>query len=188
MTARRLFGVAALAGYVAAIVAANWATHRYGLAPVGFGLTATAGTYAAGCALMLRNLVQDALGRRLVLAAILAGALLSALTSSPALALASGTAFGLSETLDMAVYTPLRRKGWARAVIPASLLGAVVDTFVFLYLAGFPVTAPGVLGQLVGKTWAVWLPVAAVAIARGVSRRGAIPRDTVHAGSAAGDE
>lgn len=160
-----MLGAAALAAYVLAIVAANWATHRYGLAPVGFGLTATAGTYAAGAALMLRNVVQDALGRRLVLAAIVVGASLSAFTS-PGLALASGVAFGLSELLDMAVYTPLRKRGWARAVLPASFLGAVVDTFVFLYLAGFPVTRDGVLGQLVGKGWFVWVPVAIVGAIR----------------------
>lgn len=183
MSTRRIAGLAALAGYIGAIVAANWATHRYGLAPVGFGLTATAGTYAAGCALMLRNVVQDTLGRQLVLVAILAGAGLSAV-ASPALALASGVAFGLSETLDMAVYTPLRKRGWARAVIPASLLGAIVDTFAFLSLAHFPVTPPGVLGQLVGKTWAVWLPVAAVLAARGV-RRGALPDHTLNPGGAA---
>jgi len=184
---RRILAAAAVAGYIAAIAAANWATAHYGLTPVGFGLTATAGTYAAGCALMLRNVVQDAHGRLVVALAILVGAALSAITATPALALASGVAFGVSELADMTVYTPLRRRGWARAVIPASLLGAVVDTFLFLSIAGFPVTAPGVAGQLVGKTWAVWLPVAAVAVWRGV-RRGAVPRNTVVTGSAASHE
>lgn len=174
---RKNLGIVALAAYVASIAAANYATARYGLRPVGFGLTATAGTYAAGAALMLRNVVQDTLGRRVVAAAILAGAGLSAFTSTPALALASGVAFGLSELLDMAVYTPLRKRGWARAVLPASLVGAVVDTFAFLYLAGFPVTMPGVAGQLVGKTWAVWLPLAAVLTYRSVRR--AVPRDAI---------
>jgi hypothetical protein len=162
-------GHAAVAAYAAAIVAANWTTSRYGFVSVGFGLTATAGTYAAGAALMLRNIVQDALGRRAVVAAILLGAALSALTS-PALALASGIAFGASELADTAVYTPLRKRGWARAVLPASLLGAVIDTLLFLSLAGFSVTAHGVAGQLVGKTWAVWLPVAAVALVRRTRR------------------
>jgi uncharacterized PurR-regulated membrane protein YhhQ (DUF165 family) len=177
---RRCMGVAAVAVYVGAIVGANYVTNHYGLIAVGFGLTATAGTYLAGCALMLRNLVQDALGRPVVFAAIVAGAALSALTS-PALAVASGVAFGVSETLDMAVYTPLRRRGWARAVVPASLLGALVDTFVFLYLAHFPVTAAGVAGQLVGKTWAVWVPVVAVLIVRKAVRRGAVSSDPVGA-------
>lgn len=176
-TRTRALGLLALTGYAAAIVAANWLTAHHGLIPVGFGLTATAGTYAAGAALMLRNTVQDALGRVFVLAAILAGAGLSALTS-PALALASGVAFGVSELADTAVYTPLRRRGWARAVLPASLLGALLDTLIFLSLAGFPVTPRGVLGQLVGKTWAVWLPVAVIVLARR-RRPDALPGDSL---------
>jgi uncharacterized PurR-regulated membrane protein YhhQ (DUF165 family) len=79
---------------------------------------------------------------------------------------------------DTALYTPLRRSGWARAVVPASLLGALLDTLIFLRLAHFPLTAAGVAGQLVGKTWAVWLPVLLVAAYRGVTGR-AIPGDAV---------
>jgi queuosine precursor transporter len=169
-------GPIAVTAYAAAIVAANYLTTHYGLVPVGFGLTATAGIYCAGAALMLRNLVQDQLGRLAVVAAILAGAALSAITS-PALALASGVAFGVSELVDTAVYTPLRKRGWARAVLPASLLGALIDTLLFLDLAGFPITTRGVLGQLVGKTWAVWLPVLLVTIARRARR--AVPGDAV---------
>jgi uncharacterized PurR-regulated membrane protein YhhQ (DUF165 family) len=171
---RRAFGPLALTGYAAAIAGANTLTAHNGLVPVGFGLTATAGTYSAGAALMLRNLVQDTLGRRFVAAAIVAGAALSAITS-PALALASGIAFGVSELADTALYTPLRRHGWARAALPASLLGATVDSLLFLGLAGFPVTARGMAGQLVGKAWAIWLPVAAVTLLRGVRHR-----DPVH--------
>lgn len=176
---RTKLGSIALAAYIGSIAAANITTAHYGLIPVGFGLTATAGTYFAGAALMLRNLVQDAFGRRAVIAAILIGALLSALTS-PALALASGSAFLIGELADMTLYTPLRKRGWARAVIPASFLGAVIDTFVFLHLAHFPVTAAGVSGQIVGKTWAVWVPVALVATYRSV-RRDPVSRNTVDA-------
>lgn len=183
-TNRTALGSMALAGYIAAIAAANITTAHYGLVPVGLGLTATAGTYFAGCALFLRNVVQDAFGRRTVVAAILIGALLSALTS-PSLALASGVAFGISELADTAVYTPLRdrRNWWARAVIPASLLGAVIDTFVFLDLAGFPVTTRGVAGQLVGKTWFVWVPTLIVSIyrTRRSVRRVQVSRNTIDA-------
>lgn len=169
---RPVLAAAATAAYAGAIVGANLLTARYGLVPVGFTLTATAGTYAAGAALMLRNLVQDTLGRRAVLTAIALGAALSALTS-PTLALASGVAFAVSETADTVLYTPLRRHGWARAVLPASLLGALADSLLFLALVGFPVTARAMAGQLLAKGWAVWVPVLAVALARG--RRRAVP-------------
>lgn len=173
-------GILALTTYIATIVAANWLTTRYGLIPVGFGLITTAGTYAAGAALLLRDVVQDACGWRWVLAGIAAGAALTAVTS-PALAVASTVAFLLAELLDMAVYTPLRDRGWARAALASGVVGAIVDTYAFLALAGFPVTAQTVGGQLVGKTlWATLLPVlAAVAVRR--ARRGRVPRYSVGA-------
>lgn len=158
----RILPLTAVAAYAGAIVGANYLTTRHGMVPVGFGLTATAGTYSAGIALMLRNLVQDAYGRRAVLAAIAAGALLSALTA-PSLALASAVAFGVSETADTTVYTPLRRHGWTRAVLLASLLGAVVDSLVFLTLAGFPLTSRSLAGQLIAKQAAVWAALSMVA-------------------------
>jgi hypothetical protein len=61
-------GVIALTAYIAAIVAANWLTTRYGIVPTGFGYATTAGTYAAGAALLLRDVVQDTCGWRWVIA------------------------------------------------------------------------------------------------------------------------
>ena len=176
---RHWLAVAVTTAYAAAIVSANRLTFRDGLIPVGFGLTATAGTYCAGCALMLRNQVQDLLGRGFVAATILAGAALSALTS-PTLALASGAALATGELIDTALYTPLRRTGWARAVLAASLIGAVLDTVVFLYIAGIPATGRSIAGQLIAKAWAVWVPVVLVAFLKRV-RRDQIPHDPVDA-------
>jgi queuosine precursor transporter len=160
---------AALLGYIGCIVLANVVTARYGLVPVWPGLDTTAGTYAAGAALLLRDAVQETAGRRAVLAAIVAGGLISWLMSSPALALASAVAFLVAESADMAVYTPLRHRGWARAVLASNLVGAVLDTLLFLTLAGFPLTAGIVTGQLVGKLlWATLLPVLLVTSVRAV--------------------
>lgn len=178
-TSRTTFGSLALAAYIAAIAAANITTAHYGLVPVGFGLTATAGTYFAGLALMLRNQVQDWLGRRAVLAAIVLGAGLSALTS-PSLALASGTAFALGELADMTIYTPLRKRGWARAAATAAPFGALVDTVVFLGLAGFPLTAQGIGGQFAVKTAVTWATVLLATTYRSV-RRDPVPGHTIDA-------
>lgn len=172
--------ITALTAYALAIAAANWLTTRYGAVPVGFGLTATAGTYAAGAALLLRDVVQDVCGWRWVFAGIGAGATLTWFTS-PALAVASTVAFLLAELLDMAVYTPLRDRGWARAALLSGIAGAVVDTYAFLALAGFPVTAASVGGQLVGKAlWATALPVLVVVAIRQV-RRGPVSRHSLGA-------
>jgi uncharacterized PurR-regulated membrane protein YhhQ (DUF165 family) len=161
---------AALTAFILAIAAANWLTAHYGLVSVGFGLTATAGTYAAGAALLLRDVVQDTAGARWVLAGIATGAVLTAVMS-PALAIASTVAFLLAELLDMAVYTPLRDRGWARAALASGIAGAVVDTYAFLALAGFPITGHAVAGQLVGKAlWVTVVPVLVVVTIRQVRR------------------
>jgi queuosine precursor transporter len=143
-----------LVAYVGTIVAANWALRTFGFVPVWPGLAAPAGVFCAGLALGLRDLVQESLGRRWVLGAILAGAVLSALVS-PHFALASGAAFLLSEAADFAVYTPLRARSWPWAVILSNVVGDVVDSCLFLLLAFGSLAL--LAGQLVGK-WEMVLP------------------------------
>lgn len=152
-------------GFLACILAANYVTSEYGMVPVGFGLVATAGTYFAGASFVLRDAVQDTSGKRWVLGLIVAGALLSYLVSDPFIALASGCAFLASETADLAVYTPLRRKGYVRAAVASNVVGAVVDTLLFLWIAGFPI-AGAIAGQLVGKLLITLVVVLAVAVVR----------------------
>lgn len=146
---------------LAMILLANWVTTEFEFVPVGFGLQATAGTYFAGFTLASRDLIQDAVGRKWVIVAILLGTLLSFAVSAPAIAYASAVAFLLSEMADFIIYTPLREralfggKKWAWAVFLSNLVGAVVDTVVFIGIAfGFSAVMPNLLGQMVGKTWA----------------------------------
>lgn len=160
----------AVVAYLASIVAANWLTAHYGLVPVGFGLLATAGTYAAGLAFVARDAVQDTAGRLGVLIVLAVGAGLSWVVSTPALAVASGVAFLVSELADMAIYTPLRQRGYVRAAVASNVAGSVVDTFVFLWLAGFGLAPLIVAGQLVGKTWITVAVVGLVVIARALLR------------------
>ena len=149
-------GLLALLGYIATIFAANWAIVTFGPVPVGFGLVAPAGVYFAGLAFTLRDLVQDHLGRAWTMAAIVAGALLSALVS-PQFALASGTAFLLSELADFLVYTPLRRRNWLGAVAASNVMGFVTDSVLFLLLAFGSLDF--LAGQLLGKAWMTLLAV-----------------------------
>lgn len=158
---RRIVGALAATAFVSTLVLANWLTSSLGFVPVGFGFTATAGTFAAGFALALRDLTQDTLGRRGVLAVIVAGAALSFVIADPFVAVASAVAFLLSELADFAVYSPLRRRSrlgdrrWASAVLASNAVGAVVDTVVFLGIAfGAAAILPAMAGQLVGKSWA----------------------------------
>lgn len=146
------------------VAAANHLTATYGFVPVGFGLTATAGTFAAGVALVARDYAQDAGGWRAVAVAVALGAAVSVWLAGPALAIASAAAFAVAEALDAAVYTPLRRSRWRTAVVASSTAGALVDTALFLFLAfgAAAVTLPALAGQLVGKVLWVALPVAVI--------------------------
>lgn len=158
MTAR----IAAAAGLIATVVTANWLTARYGLVPAGFGLLVTAGTYAAGAALAIRDALDRAGGLRWVLPTLAAGVVLSAVLAGPQLAVASAAAFACSELADLAGWRALRRRSIAAAVIVSNAVGAVVDTLVFLPLSGLPVTPAAVGGQILVK--AGWITAAALLI------------------------
>ncbi len=144
-------GLICVVAYVGTVFAANWAITRFGVVPVGFGLYAPAGVFFAGLAFTLRDVVQDTLGRKWVVAAILMGGAASFAVSST-LAVASATAFLTSETADFAVYTPLRSKGqWLAALLASNTVGLVFDSVLFLWLAFHSLAF--LPGQLVGKTW-----------------------------------
>ena len=141
-----------LVAFISSIVLANWATSVFGLVPIGLGLAVTAGTFAAGAALILRDGLQVAAGRRWALAAVVVGAVVSYVVSEPFIAVASGIAFLVSELVDFAVFTPLRERSLAGAVLASSVVSAPVDTVLFLHIAGFGVTWQAVLGQFIVKT------------------------------------
>jgi uncharacterized PurR-regulated membrane protein YhhQ (DUF165 family) len=168
--AHRSVMTAALAAglFAGSVTAANTLTAHYGLIGVGLGLTATAGTYAAGLCLLARDWLHDIAGRTAVLAAIAAGGAASAVMAGPRLALAAA-AFVVSELADLVVYQPLRRRGFLRAVVASNAVGAPVDTILFLALAGFPIWT-AVPGQLLAKATATAVPVAVVLLTRAVLR------------------
>jgi len=173
---------AVFAAFVGTVVAANWALGRYGIVPIGFGLAAPAGVYFAGLAFGLRDALHELGGRRWVLAAIALGAGVSYLIEDAAtipggylpIAAASGLAFAVSELADFAVYDPLRRRQWSVAVIASNVVGAVVDSLLFLTLA-FGSTAHW-FGNTVGKFYmvAIALPVVWLTRRRRVVSRNAL--------------
>ena len=166
----RLVSRTALLVYCASIVAANWMIRNVGvvalpdgthLVPVGFGLLAPSGSYAAGVTFVARDVVQRSAGSGWALRAVLAGTVLSVLVE-PRLALASGVAFLFSELADFAVYTPLQRRHFVLAVLASGVVGSVVDSVLFLGIASIPMAA-ALPGLLLAKLWVQVLatPVAA---------------------------
>jgi len=164
-----------VAGYIGAILLANWLISTF--PPIVVWplpeLRAPAGVLAAGFVFSFRNLTQETLGRRFSVLAILVGAGLSWLITANAqlggpvgLAVASGAAFLLSELLDYAVYTPMRRRGWVRAMLASDLAGQIFDSLVFLLTAFGPGGLVFLAGQIVGKAWCTWVTVGAMVLAR----------------------
>lgn len=177
-------GLAAL--FVACVYGANWTLDRYGMVELPLiAWMAPAGVFWAGLSFGVRDALHEAGGRRWVLGAIAAGTGLSwwltdAVTvpgGRVSLAVASGAAFALSELADLAVYEPLRRRQWTVAVVASNLVGAVVDSVLFLWLAFGAVDAVG--GQVIGKAVMI-LP--ALPVVWGV--RLAVPRHRQYAGGA----
>jgi uncharacterized PurR-regulated membrane protein YhhQ (DUF165 family) len=161
MTARSKAAASAVA-FIALVVASNWLTAHYGLV-AGF---VTAGTFTAGLVLAARDAVRETAGIWASLGCIAAGVLASAVMAGPQLALASGAAFALSELADTAVYEPLRKRSKTRALAWSNLVGAVVDSLLFLAIAGFPIW-PAVTGQIAVKwVMAVGLPLLIVGVLR----------------------
>ena len=154
--------------YAASIVAANWAISTFGFVPVGFGLEAPAGVYFAGLAFTFRDLIHHTIGKWWSLAAVAVGAGLSAFVSTD-FAVASGVAFGLSELADFLIYTPLWRKRWLLAVAASNVVGLVVDSALFLWLAFGSIDF--IEGQIVGKLWVTAVAVGALWGWRAYSRR-----------------
>lgn len=161
-SAQWLEGLVYFALFCGCIPLANWLIGHVGtvcpqaspcLIPVWPGLLAPSGVLAIGLALVLRDLVQRRLGLAWAVAAIAVGAVLSGLVSPPALVVASVAAFVLSELADLAVYTPLQRRGLVLAVIASGVVGIAVDSVLFLSLAFGSLDF--LAGQILGKGWAL---------------------------------
>jgi hypothetical protein len=147
-----------------------------------------------GLALVLRDMIQKHLGKRWALVAIAIGTALSFIVN-PYLAFASAAAFLASELIDFAVYTRFAGGAWygdgtptgtklyhftSHAVLLSGVVGLVVDSALFLYLAFG--SLDHMAGQLVGKLWMVL--AATTLIATLEVRRW---NSAVNAGSAGGD-
>ena len=110
-----------------------------------------------GLVFVLRDMVQTRFGHGAIIA-MLAALVLSYVTSDPTIALASATAFAVSECIDWLVFTitkrPLHDRMWL-----SSALSIPVDTFIFFGLIDAlttPVILTALLSKFAGVT-AVWL-------------------------------
>ena len=160
-------GIILAALYASTVVLANYAISNWGRPPQFPGaphtvpvwpwpyLLAPSGVLFIGLAFTLRDLTQEWIGRIAVAVAILVGAFLSwVVTDNPDLAIASAVAFLISEFCDFGIYTKLRERAtttaqWLVAVAASNIVGAFVDSIIFLWLAFNSLDF--LWGQVVGK-------------------------------------
>lgn len=145
--------------YVAAIVLVNWAFIRVTPVPLPGG----AGVWqpvalVVGFVFVLRDFAQREIGHW-VLAAMAVGVVLSYFMAEPFVAVASATAFLLSELADWAVYS-FTGKPMSQRVLWSSVISTPIDSAVFLGMVGFlslgtflAMTASKLLGALI--VWAL---------------------------------
>ena len=138
------------AAFASTVLAANAALKEFGFVAVGFGLAAPAGVFFAGLGFTLRDLLHEQGGRYWVLGAIAVGGFLS-WWIEPTFAIASATAFTVSELVDYSIYSPLRKRNWLGAVTISNIGGLTVDSVIFLWMAFGSLAF--IEGQLLGKAY-----------------------------------
>lgn len=163
--------IAVFIAYLATIPAANWMIGNIGtecipngpcLIPTAPGLMAPSGVLMIGAALVLRDAVQQLLGIKWAFIAIAIGIALSAIFAPPALVIASAAAFAIAELLDLAVYTPLRKRNLPTAILASGIVGSIADSAAFLLIAFGSLDY--IAGQVAGKLWMTALAALALSI------------------------
>lgn len=103
----------------------TWAAFTY---PVAFFITdITNRTYG------------EAVARRIVYWGFITAVALSFYFATPRIAIASGSAFLLSQLIDIQIFTKLSKFQWWKAPLVSSTLGSIIDTILFFTIA-FSVT------------------------------------------------
>ncbi|EJF91522.1 queuosine precursor transporter [Bartonella tamiae] len=102
----------------------------------------TYGAFTYPFAFLINDLTNRRYGpsaaRRVVYVGFIAALMVSWIVASPRLAIASGWAFLFAQLLDIAVFTPLRKKTWWKAPLAAAICGSILDTLLFFAIAFSP--------------------------------------------------
>jgi len=123
----------ATACYIASIVIVNWLFLALQGFPV-LGAYFPPAVLFVGLVFIARDYSQREIGHY-VLVATLAAGLITYFTATPAIALASVTAFLISETIDWAIFT-ITKRPLSQRILLSSAVAVPADTIAFLYLVG----------------------------------------------------
>lgn len=164
--------LAAIAAMIAVVTASNILVQypvQADLGPIHLGDLLTWGAFTYPFAFLvtdLTNRYEGAMRARLVVVVGFVLALgLSAVLSTPRIAIASATAFLIGQLLDISVFSRLRNRVWFLPPLAASLFGSLLDTLIFFTIAFAPALGfiDGLFGMEDGSLGfgAPWLGVGA---------------------------
>lgn len=119
--------------YIGAVVAINYLFVVVPMVPI-LGTMFPPVMLIVGFVFVFRDFAQREIGHWVIIAMLVAGGI-SYFMADPFVALASVTAFLISEAIDWAVYT-FTRKPLSQRILYSSAVSVPVDTLVFLQLVG----------------------------------------------------
>jgi uncharacterized PurR-regulated membrane protein YhhQ (DUF165 family) len=134
--------------------------------PAAPGMMATSGSFSIGAIFVLRDYIQRRIGIGVSACAVVMGAALGGFLVSPALLIASTGALLVSGMIDLLIYTPFARKRFVTAVVLSSLISALLDSVIFLWLAFHSLDL--LPGQFAAKAWVI---VLAIPLTKWLSKR-----------------
>jgi uncharacterized PurR-regulated membrane protein YhhQ (DUF165 family) len=134
--------------YIALIVLVNWGFTVVPLVDMPGGSKWPPMSLVVGLIFVARDFAQREIGHRVIIAMLIAAGL-SYVMASPFVAVASLSAFLISEFADWAVYSFTRRP-FAQRVLLSSLVGTPLDSVVFLAVIGH-LTFAGAAAMTVSK-------------------------------------
>lgn len=123
------------AGYIGAVLVANLGFTYLPMIPLPGGEMFAPMSLLVGFVFVLRDFAQREIGHK-VIAAMAAGVLASYLLADPFVAIASATAFAISEAVDWAIYT-YTRKPLKQRILISSAISTPVDSAAFMLMLGF---------------------------------------------------
>ena len=117
----------------------------------------TWGAFTYPLVFLVSDLTNRAVGaasaRKVAWAGFAVAVVLSWWVADPRIAVASGTAFIVSQLLDITVFNRWRAQSWWKAPFFGSMIGSVIDTALFFSIAFAGTEVPGPAWR-----WATWPP------------------------------
>jgi len=134
--------ILAIIAMCVAVVASNILV-QYPIYAFGLGEVLTYGAFTYPFAFLINDLTNRSFGsvraRHVVYVGFVAAIFISWILATPRLAIASASAFLFAQLLDIAVFSPLRRRTWWQAPLAAAIAGSMLDTILFFALAFAPI-------------------------------------------------